>query len=205
MPSSVFPSASSDMLWSVLLLYVAGFEHSLRYAVCLFVHLLHMAFALKLLWTCLCHNPQEISFCALELRRIGHLRRHLSVDANRLDRLQRVQDNVRPVLCRRGRDHAKPLLRTLHGLPIRARIEYKISTLCYRSRDSSAPIYLSDLSARLPASCVPETLIQSGSTRQTQQVGKACFFHWPGLPSPKLYAVLQVFPPSNPVWKCSSW
>ena len=107
----------------------------------------------------------------LELRRIGHLRRHLTVDAtkklvssfvlsrldycnsllaglpeNKLDRLQRVQNNAaRLVLGRRGRDHAKPLLRSLHWLPVRARIEYKISTLCYRSRDPSAPAYFSDL------------------------------------------------------------
>ena len=86
----------------------------------------------------------------LELRRIGHLRRHLSVDAtkklvssfvlsgldyfnsllaglpeNRLDRLQRVQYNAACfVLGRR--------LRSLHWLPVRARTEYKISTLCYR-------------------------------------------------------------------------
>ena len=85
----------------------------------------------------------------LELRRIGHLRRHLSVDAtkklvssfvlsgldyfnsllaglpeNRLDRLQRVQYNAACfVLGRR--------LRSLHWLPVRARTEYKISTLCY--------------------------------------------------------------------------
>ena len=107
----------------------------------------------------------------LELRRIEHLRRHLTVDAtkklvssfllsrldycnsllaclpeNKLDRLLRVQNNAaRLVLGRRGRDHAKPLLRSLHWLPVRARIEYKISTLCYRSRDSSAPAYFSDL------------------------------------------------------------
>ena len=107
----------------------------------------------------------------LELRRIGHLRRHLTVDAtkklvssfvlsrfdycnsllaglpeNRLDRSQRVQNNAaRLVLGRRRRDHAKPLLRSLHWLSVRARIEYKISTLCYRSRDSSAPAYFSDL------------------------------------------------------------
>ena len=36
MPSSVFSSDSSDLIWSILLLYVAGFERSLRYAVCLF-------------------------------------------------------------------------------------------------------------------------------------------------------------------------
>ena len=107
----------------------------------------------------------------LELRRIGHLRRQLSADAtkklvssfvlsrldycnsllarlpeNRLDRLQRVQNTAaRLVLGRRRRDHTKPLLRSLHWLPVRARIERKISTLCYRSRDSSAPAYLPDL------------------------------------------------------------
>ena len=88
----------------------------------------------------------------LELHRIGHLRRHLSVEVtkklvssfvlsrrdysisllaslqeNRLDRLQRVQHNAaRLVLGRRGRDHAKPLLRSLHWLPVRPRIEYRI-------------------------------------------------------------------------------
>jgi len=121
----------------------------------------------------------------LELRRIGHLRRHMSADAtkklvssfvlsrpgycnsslaglleNRLDRLQRVQNYVvRLVLGRRGRDHAKPLFRSLHWLPVRGRIEDKISTLCYRSRDSSAPAYLSDLSINLPALCVLQTLV----------------------------------------------
>ena len=54
-----------------------------------------------------------------------------------MDRLQRVQNNAdRLVLVR---------------LPVRARIEYKISTLCYRSRDSSAPAYLCDLSVYQPS------------------------------------------------------
>ena len=43
------------------------------------------------------------------------------------DRLQRVQHNAaRLVLGRRGRDHAKPLLRSLHWLPVSSWIEYKI-------------------------------------------------------------------------------
>ena len=114
----------------------------------------------------------------LELRRTGHLWRHISVDAtkklvssfvlsrldscisllahlpeNRLDRLLRVQNNAaRPVLGRRGRDHKNLLPRSLHWLPIRARIEYKISTLCYRGRDLSAPAYVYDLPAVYPPS-----------------------------------------------------
>ena len=98
----------------------------------------------------------------LELRRIGHLRRHLTVGAtkklvssfvlsrldycnsllaglpeNRLGLLQRVQNNAaRLVLGRRGRNHATPLLRSLHWLPVRARIEYKISRI---KRTSQSP------------------------------------------------------------------
>ena len=109
----------------------------------------------------------------LELRGIGHLRRHLPGDAtkslvssfvlsrldycnsllagvpeNRLDRLQRVENNAaRPVLGRRGRDHSKPLLRSLHWLSIEARIEYKISILCHVSRYLSSPSYVSHLLA----------------------------------------------------------
>ena len=121
----------------------------------------------------------------LKLRRIGHLRHHLSVDATKklvsyfvLSRLDisdslmevsrktswiacRVHTNAaRLVLGRRGRDHAKPLLRSLHWLPVRAQIEYKISNLCYHSRDSSAPAYLSELlSINLPALSVLQTLV----------------------------------------------
>ena len=110
-------------------------------------------------------------FVFLELHRMGHLRHHLTVDVtkklvssfilswldycnsllaglteNRLDHLQGVQNNAAHlVLGRQGQDHAKPLLRSLHWLPVWAQIEYKISTLCYRSRDSSAPAYFSDL------------------------------------------------------------
>ena len=125
--------------------------------------------------------------CFLELRRIGHLRRHPYVDAtkklvssfvlsrrdycnslladlseNRLDRLQRVQHNAaRLALDRRRRNLAKLLLRSLHWLPVRARTEYKIPTLCYRSRDSSIPAYLSGLLSvyQLPALCVLQTLV----------------------------------------------
>ena len=122
----------------------------------------------------------------LELRGIGHLRRHLPGDATkslvssfvlsrldycnsllagvpeiRLDRLQRVQNNAaRPVLGRRGRDHKNLLPRSLHWLPIQARIEYKISTLFYRSRDLSTPAYVSHLLAVYPppALSIPQTL-----------------------------------------------
>ena len=37
------------------------------------------------------------------------------------------------------------MLRTLHWLPVKARIEYKITVLCYNTLHSSMPPYLKDL------------------------------------------------------------
>ena len=181
----------------------------------------------------------------LELRRIGHLRRHLTVDAtkkwfhlsfrqgwttatlcwqvsrkNRLDRLQRVQNNAAfLVLGRRGRDHAKPLLRSLHWLPVRARTEYKISTLCYRSRDSSVPAYLSDLlSVYQPSRSLrsADAGLMTVPRIKLNKYGKCAFSYigpvtWnspppppPPPPPPNLCVMPQVSPPSNPVWRRSS-
>ena len=67
-----------------------------------------------------------------------------------------MNDRCKPFVCelknprrrkaeRRKRDHVSPLLRTLHWLPIQARIEYKLSTLCHSFFSDTAPVYLSDL------------------------------------------------------------
>ena len=123
----------------------------------------------------------------VELRRTGHLRRHLSVEVtkklvssfvlsrrdysisllaslqeNRLDRLQRVQNNAaRLVLGRRGRDHAKPLLRSLYWLPVRPRIEYRISPCAIVAEIHLVlPTYLVfSLSMNLFSLCVLQTLV----------------------------------------------
>ena len=106
-----------------------------------------------------------------ELRRISSIRRLLTTEATKtlvcsfvlsrldycncllsgspqylIDRLQRVQNNAaRLVLRARKSDHATPLLRSLHWLPITARIQYKLSTLTYTSLFDSGPVYLSNL------------------------------------------------------------
>ena len=82
-----------------------------------------------------------------ELRRISTIRHLLSVDSTKtlvsvfvlsgcpkhlLEKLQKVQNTAaRLVLKAHKRDHVSPLLRTLHWLPIQARIEYKLLTLCH--------------------------------------------------------------------------
>ena len=62
------------------------------------------------------------------------------------DVLQRAQNNLARVVCQReGRADARPLLRTLHWLPVRQRVIYKTATMTFKAMSSSAPAYLSDL------------------------------------------------------------
>jgi len=40
---------------------------------------------------------------------------------------------------------AKPLLESLHWLPVRRRVTYKLATACYKARSTSTPAYLQSL------------------------------------------------------------
>ena len=106
-----------------------------------------------------------------ELRRVSTIRHLLSVDSTKtlvsafvlsrldhcnsllsgcprhpLEKLQKVKNSAaRLVLKVHKRDHVSPLLRTLHWLPIQARIEHKLSTLCHSFFSDTAPVYRSDL------------------------------------------------------------
>ena len=63
-----------------------------------------------------------------------------------LNKLQRIQNNAaRLVLKKTKREHITPLLRELHWLPVKARIEYKIALYCYKTFNRTAPAYLSAL------------------------------------------------------------
>ena len=64
--------------------------------------------------------------------------------ADQVARLLRIQDNAaRLVMKKRKRDHVTPLLKELHGLPVKFRCQYKIATLAYRHFKGSLPPYLS--------------------------------------------------------------
>lgn len=57
-----------------------------------------------------------------------------------------VQNSAARLLTHtRSRDHITPVLRTLHWLPIKERITYKILLLTYKALKCLAPHYLSDL------------------------------------------------------------
>ena len=62
------------------------------------------------------------------------------------DVLQRAQNNLARVVCQRGgRTDARPLLRSLHWLPVKHWVTYKMASLTFKTVSSSTPAYLSDL------------------------------------------------------------
>ena len=106
-----------------------------------------------------------------ELRRINSTRHYLSVQATKtlvsafvfsrldycnsllsgcpqylLNRLQKVQNNAARLILKASKtDHITPHLRTLHWLPVDARIKHKLCSLCFGAITSTGPVYLSDL------------------------------------------------------------
>ncbi len=60
--------------------------------------------------------------------------------------LQKVQNSAARILTRtRRRDHITPVLRDLHWLPIRRRVEYKTLVITYKALNGLGPKYLADL------------------------------------------------------------
>ena len=106
-----------------------------------------------------------------ELRRISSIRHLLTVNATKtllsafvlsklnycsclpcrsphfiLDKLQKVQNSeARLVMTSCKCDHVQPFLHNLHWLPVRSRIDYKISTLCFNAYTNSSPVCIAQL------------------------------------------------------------
>ena len=63
-----------------------------------------------------------------------------------INRLQKLQNAAARLVTNGRKDISnRKLLQTLHWLPIRSRIQFKILTLVYRCLHDQAPTYLSDL------------------------------------------------------------
>ena len=59
-------------------------------------------------------------------------------------RIQKIQNNAaRLILKKSKRDHVTPLLKELHCLPVKYRIQYKLATLAFRHFDGTLLPYLS--------------------------------------------------------------
>ena len=85
--------------------------------------------------------------CSIVASRLDYCNAMLyGAPANTFDVLQRAQNNLARVVCQRGgRTDANPLLRSLHWLPVKQRVTYKMATLTFKVLSSSTPTYLNDL------------------------------------------------------------
>jgi len=66
---------------------------------------------------------------------------------NNFQRLQRVQNAAARIVCQapRRQHHSADLLKDLHWLPVRGRVDYKIAVLCYKAVKLQQPSYLTGL------------------------------------------------------------
>lgn len=157
-----------------------------------------------------------------ELRRISSIRRYLTTEATAtlvsafvlsridycnsllygipgylLDSLQRIQNNAARMVLRIPRsEHITPHLVSLHWLPISARIEYKIASLCYNSMQDTAPKYLREMAPKKGKTHSHNTrlskdtsVIRDSSANSQPTLGDRCFTHaapavWNTLPIP---------------------
>jgi len=62
-----------------------------------------------------------------------------------MSRLQSVQNAAARLITEVRRcEHITPAIRQMHWLPVRRRVDFKISTIVYRSLAGTAPVYLAD-------------------------------------------------------------
>ena len=65
---------------------------------------------------------------------------------SQINRLQHVQNSAARLLTATSRyDHVTPVLRSLHWLPVSARIDFKILLLVFKVLNGLGPLYLSEL------------------------------------------------------------
>ena len=116
--------------------------------------------------------------CAFILPRLDYCNSLFTSVPNYLtDKLQKIQNHAARLIFRVSkRETAKPLLQSLHWLPVTKRIDYKVSCLSYACVNGSAPHYLSDMtklyapgrslrSSTLQKMCVPKFRLKSGGER----------------------------------------
>ena len=117
------------------------------------------------------HITQVCGSCRYHIRDLRRIRRHLTLDnakflacalvASRMDycnslyyglaekdikMLQRVQDTLARLVTRADPlSHAPPILKSLHWLPIRFRIDFKVRLLTFKTLQLELPTYLHSL------------------------------------------------------------
>ena len=96
---------------------------------------------------CLTQHATELLVHALVISRLDYGNSLLyGLPDLLLDKLQRAQNAAARVVVKASRyDRVTPILETLHWLPVRYRIQYKIILTTYKASHLLAPSYLSDL------------------------------------------------------------
>ena len=73
----------------------------------------------------------------------------IALPHDQINKLQRIQNMAaRVIMFTLRRDHITPVLKDLHWLPVKCRIEYKILLHVYRCLNGTAPLYLANLLKR---------------------------------------------------------
>jgi len=94
-------------------------------------------------------------------------------------RLQSVQNAAaRMITSARRRDHIKPILRQLHWIPVRQRVDFKIAVLVFQCLTGHAPAYLDDdcqLAADASAGRLRSADTAKCVVRRTYNFGDRCF------------------------------
>ena len=135
-----------------------------------------------------------------ELRKLSQIRQYLDINAtktlasafilsrldycnsmfaglpqDRLQKLQLIQNRAaRLILKEPKRAHVTPMLRSLHWLPVNARIDYRLATICFQCLHCEYPSYLKELvsfyqpprdlrSKNKKKLCIPETSLAYGN------------------------------------------
>ena len=117
------------------------------------------------------HVNQVTKQCFAKLRNIGKIRRFLSSESaktvihatvmSRIDygnallcgitdslcrRLQKIQNYAARMITRTAyHDHVTPALQSLHWLPVRSRLDYKVLVIVYQAVYGLAPSYIQEL------------------------------------------------------------
>ena len=124
------------------------------------------------------------------------------------DKLQRVQDNLVRVVCQRGgRADASPLLRSLHWLPVRQRVTYKVALTTFKVRRTATPEYLSDLlqthapARSLRSSKAPTMVVTRTNTDRSLDVLSASRIHQSGTHYLLLLDSVTALQYLNDTWK----
>jgi len=106
-----------------------------------------MASGIPNMWSFWTPYPQITWYgaCSLILSRLDYCNAVLhGAPAGSIQKLQRVQNTTARVVLRvPKRTSAQPLLKQLHWLPVRQRIDYKLAVLTCKIRSTSTPSYLS--------------------------------------------------------------